>query len=99
MPYLINPSSGYIVSANNHMSSDNVKHGITESFTFTGRKTRISEMIEEAFIRTNNKVVVRDMQLMHTDVLDVQARESLPDMLYCAAKATLALSEKQKLKI
>ena len=56
-------------------------------------------MIEEAFIRTNNKVVVRDMQLMHTDVLDVQARESLPDMLYCAAKATLALSEKQKLKI
>ena len=29
MPYIINPSSGYIVSANNHMSSDNVKHGIT----------------------------------------------------------------------
>ena len=29
MPYMTNPSSGYIVSANNHMSSDNVKHGIT----------------------------------------------------------------------
>lgn len=54
MPYLINPKSGYIVSANNHMSSSNVKHGITENFTFTGRKTRISEMLLEAFARTNN---------------------------------------------
>lgn len=39
------------------------------------------------------------MQLMQTDVLDVQARESLPDMLYCVMKATLALTENQKLKI
>lgn len=99
LPYVINPSSGYIVSANNHMSSDNVKHGITQCFAFTGRKTRISEMIEEAFARTNNQVTVRDMQLMQTDVLDVQARESLIDMLYCADQATLALTDNQKLKI
>ena len=56
-------------------------------------------MLEDAFARTNNKVTVRDMQLMHTDVLDVQARESLPDMLYCAEKASLVLSENQKLKL
>ena len=29
MPFVINPKSGYIASANNHMTSENVKHGIT----------------------------------------------------------------------
>ena len=89
MPYVINPECGYIVSANNHMSSDNVKHGIGQAFTFPGRKTRISELLDDAFARTDNKVTVRDMQLMQTDVLDVQARYSVSDMLYCVEKASL----------
>jgi len=62
MPYMINPKSGYIVSTNNFMTSPNVKHGISMAFTFTGRKTAISELIEEAFHRTGNKVDVDDMK-------------------------------------
>lgn len=55
---MINPKCGYIVSANNHMTSANVKHGVSLAFTFPGRKTRITELIEEAFKQTGNKVTV-----------------------------------------
>ena len=60
LPYTINPASGFIVSANNHMTSTNVKHGLSQAFTLPGRKTRITELIEEALIRTENKLTVRD---------------------------------------
>ena len=61
LPYVINPACGYIVSANNHMSSTNVKHGLSQAFTFPGRKTRITELLEEAKARTENKITVRDL--------------------------------------
>jgi len=99
MPYLINPKSGFIISCNNHMSSHNVKDGITQAFTFPGRKTRLNELIEEAIARTGGKLTVRDMQTMTTDVFDVQARESLPDMLYCVEKAKIKLNEAQEARI
>jgi len=99
MPYLINPKSGYIVSCNNHMSSSNVKHGITQSFTFPGRKTRVSEIIEGLFEKTGNKVTVKDMQSMQTDDLDVQARASLADMLFCVDNAPVKLTDSQKAKV
>jgi len=92
-PYLINPKSGYIVSCNNHMASANVKHGTSHAMTFTGRKSRVTEIIEELFAKTGNKVHERQIQQMATDVLDVQARASLNDMLYCVDKATLNLSD------
>lgn len=83
MPFLINPQSGYIVSTNNFVTSPNVKHGVSHAFTFTGRQTAISEMIEELFEKTENKVSHYHMAKMQTDVLDVQAKASTPDMLYC----------------
>ena len=36
---------------------------------------------------------------MQVDNLDVQARASLADMLYCVEKATVKLNEAQKAKI
>ena len=36
---------------------------------------------------------------MQQDVLDVQARESVADMLYCVNNAPLTLNETQKAKI
>ena len=92
MPYLINPESGYIVSCNNHMASDKTKHGITQSFTFPGRKTRLSELIEETIQKKGGKIQAKDMYDLQTDLLDVQARASLPDMLYLLDNATLKLS-------
>lgn len=68
-------------------------------FSFPGRKSRVSELIEQAIERTNHKLTVRDMSSWLIDVFDVQARASLPDMLYCAERATVKLSEAQKAKI
>ena len=39
------------------------------------------------------------MQLIQIDVLDVQARASLEDMLYCVENASINLSAIQKSKI
>jgi acyl-homoserine lactone acylase PvdQ len=95
MPYLINPKSGFIASHNNHMCSDKVKHGISQAFTYTGRKTRVTELLEDAIAKTGGKLTVRDMQLIQVDVLDVQARASLADMLYCVEHASIKLSPVQ----
>lgn len=99
MPYVINPKSGYVVSANNHVSSENVQHGISHAFTFPGRKSRISELLEEAFKRTGDKVTVKDMQAIQFDLLDIQARTSLPDMLLCVRQASIPLNPKQSTKV
>lgn len=43
---MVNPDKGYIVNANNFVTSSNVKHGISLSMAFPHRAVRISEMIE-----------------------------------------------------
>jgi acyl-homoserine lactone acylase PvdQ len=48
MPYVINPDKLFVVSANNFMTSTNVLHGTSHSFTYTGRSTRINELLEQA---------------------------------------------------
>lgn len=92
MPYVINPDKGYVVSANNFMTSTNVLHGTSHSFTYTGRSTRIHELLEEALARTGNKVTAADMQQMQKDVVDVQAKMSLDDMVYCAKQGLRVLN-------
>jgi penicillin amidase len=80
-PYVINPSKGYVVSANNLITSDNVKHGISHSFVFQHRAARISELIEQKI--GEGKVGFKQMKEIQLDVVDIQARESLHDMLEC----------------
>ena len=58
MPHVINPDKGYVVNANNFVTSSNVKHGISLSAAFPHRKVRISEMIEAL----NGKVTEADMK-------------------------------------
>ena len=52
----------------------------------------MSELIEEAIRTKSGKIQAKDMSDLQTDVLDVQARASLPDMLYLLDKANLKLS-------
>jgi len=69
------------VSANNFIASDKSKYGISHSFVFPHRAARIAELIEE--MSTAGKIGVRHMKGIQLDVLDIQARESLSDMLAC----------------
>ena len=81
MPYVVNPDKGYLVSCNNFIGSSRMKHGISLQRTFTGRKSRISELLEELIADKDRKVNVRSLQKVQLDVLDIQARESLSDMV------------------
>jgi penicillin amidase len=58
MPYVVNPKKGYVVNANNFITSDKVKHGISLSAAFIHRKVRISEMIESL----NGQATEEDMK-------------------------------------
>jgi acyl-homoserine lactone acylase PvdQ len=88
----VNPDKGYLVSANNFVTSQNSKHGISHAFTFNHRSIRISEMLD-SFKQNNKKISLVDMSKMQMDVLDVQARDSLEDMLTCVDKAMHLMSE------
>lgn len=46
-PYVINPEKGFVVSANNFITSENAKHGISHSFVFQHRAARISELLQQ----------------------------------------------------
>jgi len=80
LPYVVNPSSGYIVSANNQITSGNTKHGISHAFASQHRVIRIKEMLD-SFIGKKDKMTVGSMKSIALDTLDIQARASLPDMV------------------
>ena len=98
LPYVVNPEKGYIVSTNNRMTSEKVDHGLSHAFSFTHRAVRISELLE-GLIASDKPIRVREIQEVIADVLDVQARESLPDMLKCVQEGLSALSDSQKASI
>jgi penicillin amidase len=64
LPKLLNPKKGYIVSANNLITTKNVLHGISHAFSFPHRFVRINEMIEEKIIAKGklNELDMMEMQ-------------------------------------
>ena len=55
LPRVLNPKAGYIVSANNLITSSNTKFGISHSFSFPHRFLRIRELLQEK-IREKTKL-------------------------------------------
>src|SRR5438105_1024799 len=47
LPKVVNPTKGYVVSANNIASTKHIKHGISHAFSFPHRFLRISDMIQQ----------------------------------------------------
>ena len=81
-PKLINPKKGYLVSANNFITSEKVDHGISHAMVFQHRAVRITEMLVE-MIESGKKITVEDNISIQLDLLYIQARESLAHMLRC----------------
>ena len=80
LPYVVNPEKGYLVNCNNFIGSDRMNHGISHGFGWIHRKVRISELIE-GLIKEGKKITMEDMKTITFDILDVQMRQSVPDML------------------
>lgn len=70
IPYVVNPDSGYVVSANNLMTTGGCPHAISHAFTFPARVARISEMIENK-LENSGTVNANYMMKMQSDVLDI----------------------------
>lgn len=60
LPRVINPESGYVVTANNRIIVDHAKHDAGATFMSTGRADRVTEIIE-GHIKSGHKMTVQDM--------------------------------------
>lgn len=56
-PRMYDPEEGFIVSANNHVASENCKHGLSHAFSFTQRFLRLKELFRERLAK-NGKLGV-----------------------------------------
>jgi penicillin amidase len=74
LPWVYNPSKGYIVTANNPVASEKYKHFIGGNFDHGYRAARIVRMIEGA----GKKIGLRDIQEMQGDLLNTSAKEIIP---------------------
>lgn len=74
LPYSYNPAKGYVVTANNPITSNSYRFFISRDFDFGYRAQRIVEMIEGA----GKKVSLSDVQAMQGDTLNTSAREIVP---------------------
>jgi penicillin G amidase len=100
IPYVVNPTRGYIVSCNNFVTSKNGEHGIGHAFSYQHRALRVGELIE-GFIKSNKKMSARDSIKMASDLLDIQARAILPSMLKTieAGKANLPNEDHHRINV
>ena len=90
MPYVVNPDKGYLVSCNNFVASARMKYGVSHAFSLNHRKVRISELIED-LIDAGKQINVKDLQTIQNDILDVQMRHSIPDMVAAVHKGARKL--------
>lgn len=75
-PSILNPDEGYVASANNKIVDDNYPFYITDLWEPPFRVMRIKEMIE-----SREKHTMNDMGRMHMDVVAVQARDFIREVL------------------
>ena len=74
LPRSYNPPKGYIVTANNPVTTPNYKYFISDDYSHGYRARRISELIEGA----RGKLTVSDVAAIQADTLNLSAREVLP---------------------
>ena len=74
LPYMYNPEKGYIVTANNPVTTPNFTIPQGSSFSYGYRARRIAEMIEG----DTDGITAEDIADMHGDTFNLAAYESAP---------------------
>ena len=98
LPSVLNPEKGYLVNTNNLIASYSKNEwGLSHAFSFNHRAVRISERLEDLIGKAGEQrlIKVRDIQEIQQDLLDVQARESMRDMMACVNEGIPSLNQKQ----
>lgn len=73
LPEMMNPSKGYIVTANNRVAGSSYPYHLSYDYCTGNRAERIEEMIEK-LIKEKTKVSVDDIRKMQFDQISTQAR-------------------------
>ena len=79
-PQIVNPTKGYIITANNKIATDNIIFHKSIHMLPSSRAFRIDQMIK-SFIDQGHKIDVEDIKKMQLDVKDPYAEIILPKML------------------
>ena len=95
LPRSLNPSKGYIVSANNKQSSEHHKNDYGSSLWPTPRAERASELIE-AKIKAGEKLTFQDMKDFQHDSVDTNARRDSPLMIKVVERVKAEYSEEEQ---
>jgi penicillin amidase len=74
LPFVFNPEKGYIVTANNPVTTPNFPLPTGSEFTYGYRARRIAEMIEEF----DTGITAQDIAEIHGDTFDLSAAEIIP---------------------
>jgi penicillin amidase len=74
LPYSYNPPKGYVVTANNPVTSGNYRYFLSDDFDMGYRARRIAQMIET----TKDKITVGLVEAMQADSLNTSALEIMP---------------------
>ena len=74
LPFSYNPQKGYIVTANNPVTSPRYRYFISDDYSHGYRARRIAELIEGA----RGKIAVADVEAIQADTLNLSAREVMP---------------------
>ena len=93
LPAAFNPPNGYIVTANNRVSSQAPTYFISNDWDVTYRAQRITDLIEQLG-NGDRKLTADDFATIQGDQLSLQAKELLPVLLQVApadARQTEAL--------
>lgn len=86
LPYVFNPESGYIVTANNQSNPRDYQYLITKDWDYGQRAARIVEMIETA----PGKIDAEYFQNMHGDSKSLNAEVLMPFLLSVSLDPELA---------
>jgi penicillin amidase len=73
LPHALNPTRGYVATANNRLVPDSYPHLLSTDWAAPYRAQRIIELIE-----SRPRHTIDDMAAMQADVVSLQARELLP---------------------
>ena len=92
--FVINPKKGYIVTANNKQSTDNIKYNYVRTGKPTSRSTRINNLIK-SYISYNKKIGVEDVKKMQLDMVDEYAAIICPRLIKIVQNNLKMISNKE----
>ncbi|GGE77701.1 penicillin acylase family protein [Priestia taiwanensis] len=90
LPTVINPSEGFIATANNKVVNDTYPYHISYTWAQPYRQMRIVEVL-----KSKEKFTVEDMQQLQMDQVNLQAKEFVPIFLQAFEQVSLTEKEKQ----